>query len=173
MPARCCWGKAPIRSPQPLPTSSTRASGGISRVSAWRRSAFMKSRAAGWRGAARARKKYARHSAARSSEREGARARDESSGAAVAAVDTIAFLFLFFERIRLAELLARPDDHGLVPGQVHVGPAEHQLVLATGDALRVRGVTAGVPAVDPDLGPGPRADGAGAVAACFLYISDA
>ena len=53
----------------------------------------------------------------------------------MAAVDTVVFLFLFFERVRLAELLARANDHGLVTGQVHVGPPEHQLVLAAGDAL--------------------------------------
>src|SRR4051794_26081244 len=152
-PARTACGSAPISSPRPQPTSSTRASLGISRTSASRRSPFMKSRAAGCGGDSCARRKYSSQAAASASEREGfCGERSSPADAAVAAFSKSSSLFLF-HRVGLLELLARPDHDVLVAGEVQVGAAERQLVLAARDALRVWRVSAGVLPVDPDLGP--------------------
>ena len=86
----------------------------------------------------------------------------------VAHARTCAGLFglLGLERERLLELLSRAHGDALGLVDLQVRALEADLVLAAGDlVVGERRVLGGVLAVDPDLGPGARADGDGAVAA--------
>src|SRR4051812_8826363 len=71
-----------------------------------------------------------------------------------------------FQRERLLKALAGANGDHLAVIDLQIRPLEAQLVFATGDAvIGERRVLGGVLAVDPNLGPGARADGDAAVAA--------